>query len=91
MAQINANAGTLKQAAQTLRQAADTLELQKNTLNEVAEIVEGAWISQSTSTFSNCIRRTGKKVGKAATAVKGSSRTLSGAADKIRLLEKMDI
>ena len=91
MAEIKANAGTLSRTANTLRQAATQLDLQRDTLNEVAQIVEAAWTSQSTATFSECIRRTARNVKQAGNNVRSSARTLEGAAYKIQVLETLDV
>lgn len=91
MAKINTDVRTLKQTAQSLRQSATELELQKNTLNEVAGMVEAAWISQSTAAFAECVRKVGKNVNRAESAVRSSARSLEGTARKIELLELADM
>lgn len=91
MGELKASTESINQAVGSLKNAYMILDVELNTLKEVVDVVETAWISESTDTLVSCINKTRKNIDSTSDYLKGSVAKLNNIAWLIKANEATNI
>ena len=91
MAEIRVNTEQIKESARLLQNAHYIMDIEADTLKQVADIVETAWISSDTATLVSCINIVRKKVLTTSKHIEDMQQNLNSITWRVKATEAINI